>query len=201
MTTSSANDSEDWLIRSKGFERARVLYGQYAARIASINLRNRGMDACPALLSNLASQSAAETKKEQVIQIVIESLPVPGDTVPWEGILEYRQDPNSRKNLSDLRRWMGNVARGELTQAEAREEIRGLMADYEAHLKSHKVVTTVMTIGVILQVGVGLLEQAGVPIVSGLVSYLTGRVNLLKGESSAPGREVAYIVNTQKKFS
>jgi hypothetical protein len=155
----------------------------------------------PILLSNMKSLKTSDTEKTEVIQIVLNALPVPDDSTPWEGILDYRSDPKSKKKISELRHWMNKFAEGKLTVTEAKDEIEYLLNEYEKHLRLHKIKTRTILMGVILQFGAAYLDKKVGPIATGIATYLLGQVGLLEGEAKAPGKEVAYLVDTKRKFS
>jgi hypothetical protein len=183
------------------YDKGRLLYGQYLARIASIDYCNSGTEAYPVVYSNLAPLETNQAKKEQVIQIIFEALPVPDDSTPWDDILYYRSDPDSQRKFSDMRLWMNKFARGQISLAEAKDEIEHLINEYENHLRVYKLKTRNIALGIILSLGAAAWDEKVGPIATGIAAYLIGKVALLESESKATGREVAYIVDTRRKFS
>jgi hypothetical protein len=79
------------------------------------------VDAYPVWAPELAAKG-----KSDAIKIVLRSLPLPDEKTPWEQILEYRNDPDSRQKFFALRNWMSDVARSNLTPIEIGEKFNFL---------------------------------------------------------------------------
>lgn len=77
----------------------------------------------------------AEPNRNDVLSLVIDKLPKPDDTVPWEQIVDFRNDDESRQKLRALRRWTHKVARDSLSYQELNDELEWLLNEYESHLK------------------------------------------------------------------
>lgn len=179
---------------------------QHNVRFHSIFLRDKkGIDAHPVIHRNLQSTENPQAMKSEIIQIALNSLPVPDESIPWEQIIEYRSDPDSRSKFLALRHWMSEVARAELTPAEAEEKLEYLIDQYRQHMRLHRMKTNVGTLETVVTTGAEFLGD--------LVSFKWGkaaealfslrrrRVALLEGELTAPGNEVAYIVKARETFS
>lgn len=175
------------------------------ARYFSVQLRVlEGMDAHPVLSASIPPVKASTVKKSDVIQLGLNALPVPDDTTPWEQIIDYRSDPDSRTKFLALRHWMSEVARAELTPSEVEEKLEYLVNQYQQHMKLHRMKTNV-----------GMLETVittSAEVLGDLVSFKWGKaaqalfalkrrnVALLEGELKSPGSEVAYIVKAREQF-
>lgn len=164
-----------------------------------------GVDACP-LLPVLPEHTVDNHHpKVAAITVVLNALPVPDEATPWEQIIEYRNDPNSRRKFLALRNWMSEVARAELSPTEVEEKLEYLVSQYQQHMELHRMKTNVGTLETIVTTGAEVLGD--------LVSFKWGKaaealfslkrrqVALLEGELSAPGNEIAYIVKARGAFS
>ena len=144
------------------------------------------------------------TSRDDVVEVVVNKLPIPDDSVSWEQILDYHSDPDSRGKLTALRMWMSEVARSELTPREVEEKLEWLMHDYERHLKLHKMKYSTGTLETIVTVGAEFLENMVKfewgKAAKALFAIKHRRIELLEAEMSAPGSEVAYLVEAKKKF-
>jgi hypothetical protein len=178
----------------------------HQTRAFSIMLRyENGMDSYPILASRIPSTQDSPVAKNEVVQIVLNSLPIPDETTPWEQILDFRNDADSRSKFIDLRNWMSEVARAELKPNEVAEKLEYLMSQYQRHIKLHKMKTNIGTLETIVVTGAEVLGD--------LVSFRWGKaaealfsltkrhVALLEGELTAPGNEVAYIVKANETFN
>jgi hypothetical protein len=175
---------------------------EYLARAMSIQLRaSKDLDAYPVLNGGLTSVGNSGVNYSDVITIVLNSFPMPDDSVPWEQIHDYRADSSSRDKFQALRIWMRKFSTGSLAYREAEEELKWLMDQYEKHLKIHKMKATALRFGVLFLVAAGVIDQKVGPFASGLASYLIGRVLLRQDELRAPGNEVAYISDAVREFA
>jgi hypothetical protein len=175
-------------------------------RLFSIQLREVDqLDAYPILPDEFASFEANRySTKHDVVRIALAALPIPDDQTPWEQIIEYRSDPASQDRFLDLRNWMTEVARGDLTPPELEEKLGYLLSRYRRHIEVHKmksntttfetvVVTTAEVLGNLASFQWGKAAQ-------GLFSFKHRKVDLLEGELTAEGSEVAYIMKTRNVF-
>lgn len=179
---------------------------QHNVRFHSVLLRDKkGLDAHPIIHRNLQSTEYPQATKSDIIQIALNSLPIPDESTPWEQVIEYRSDPDSQSKFLALRHWMSEVARAELTPAEVEEKLEYLIDQYQKHMQLHRMKTNVGTLETVVTTGAEFLGD--------LVSFKWGkaaealfslrrrRVALLEGELTAPGNEVAYIVKAKERFS
>jgi cytochrome oxidase assembly protein ShyY1 len=181
------------------------LFVAYQTRCFSNQLRTHdGLDTFPILQIDPFQLESVQSHKSHVLDIVLRSLPLPDDGVSWEQIVEYRSDPDSKAKFLDLRHWMSEVARGELTASEVEEKLEYLLSRYRRHLEVHKmksnttmfetvVVTTADVLGNLASFQWGKAAQA-------LFSLKHRKVALLEGELTAEGNEVAYIMKTRDAF-
>ena len=176
-------------------------------RLLSIELREADqLDAHPILPNELGSFDVSQpATKHDVVTIALAALPIPDDQTSWEQIIEYRDDPVLQDKFLDLRHWMSEVARGDLTPPEIEEKLEYLLSRYRRHLDIHKmksnttifetvVVTTADVLGNLARFQWGKAAQ-------GLFSFKHRKVDLLEGELKAEGSEVAYIMKARNLFS
>jgi hypothetical protein len=137
-------------------------------RTVSVELRELyQIEAYPLLSDDLLLSLEAQSKKTSVIQLALKSLPIPDELTPWEQIIEYRSDPDSRSKFLALRHWMSEVARAEITPAEVEEKIEYLIDQYQKHMRLHRMKTNVGTLETIVTTGAEFLGD--------LVSFKWGK--------------------------
>jgi hypothetical protein len=173
-------------------------------RLFSIILRqNSGLDAYPILATPIPTQESPATKSE-VVQIVLEALPIPDDSTPWEQIIEFRSDPDSYNKYVDLRNWMSEVARAALPPTEVGEKLEYLLRQYQRHMEVHKMKTNMGTLETILVTTGEVIENLATLKIGQAAKTLFAvkqrKIALLEGELTAPGNEVAYIAKAQDTF-
>lgn len=179
---------------------------QHHVRLYSVLLRDKkGIDAHPLIHRNLQSIENPLTTKSDIVQITLNALPVPDASTAWEQIIEYRSDPDSQNKFLDLRHWMSEVARGDLTPIEVEEKLEYLISQYQRHMKLHRMKTNAGTLQTIVTTSAEVLGDLvsfkWSKAAEALFSLRQRRVALMEGELTSPGSEVAYIVKTRETFS
>ena len=144
-------------------------------------------------------------KEKDVVDVVINSLPLPSPDTPWEKIFDFRNDEEARGDLAGLRNWISETARSNITVREVEEKLEWLIYRYKKHLERHRIETDVGTLESVLTVGAECLETfAKLKFSKGvkaLFSWKRRKVELLKAELTAPNPEIAFIVKSMEKFS
>lgn len=176
------------------------------SRHTAIMLRDtQGMDAYPLFAGTPVPLIAPNTKESPVVRILLKNLPVPDDSVSWEQITDYRADPASKGKFIDLRNWMHEVARSELTPIEIEQKIEYLMSQYQRHMNIHKMKTTSGIIETSLvttaEFAENLVKMKLGNAAKALFAFKQRRIELLEKELTAPGHELAYVLKTQRAFS
>jgi hypothetical protein len=190
-----------------------LLTNYYHVRYVAFLLREmKQMDACPVFTFPCGCSPISGTANtNEVVEITIRALPMPDYSTSWEQILEYRSDSNSRIKFSRLRHWMTKLARAQNKPEEVEEELETLLDDYSQHMKTYKLKTRLDTLKTIIiaetglftggwLTGIGALPGLVGMVVSPLYSIKQSQVEITREELKAPGREVAYIVESNESF-
>jgi hypothetical protein len=139
-----------------------------------------------------------------VLKIEVGALPVPVEHVPWQQIIEYRNDPDTKGSFLLIRDWMNEVARGVFTLSQVEETLEYLVNRVRRSLEAHAINST--TIGLVAYVVTNpefLQTLAGAGPDWGtraLFSVEHLKLGLLEGESTSPGSAVAYLVEMDLSF-
>lgn len=181
------------------------LSGNYYSRAVSMQLRHEeGLDAIP-VLSDITDAAGGNLNRSEVVNIVLRNLPIPSDSVSWEQIIEYRSDPDSYSKFLDLRNWMSEIARGELSATEIEEKLEYLVSQYRRHLQLHKMKTNAGTLETVIVSGAEILEDLVhlkfSKAAKALFSFKHRQIALIEGELTSKGSEVAYIVKAKEMLS
>jgi hypothetical protein len=172
---------------------------QLMIRKMSIQLKVlNNMDAYPIFSEMIPAILVEQTKKCEVIEIAIKSLPMPDDSVPWEQIIEYRSDPESQSNFLALRHWMSEMARAQLTPAEVEEKLEYLIDQYKRCLELHRMKLKIGTLETLVVAGAHFVTLKWGVAAQTLFSAKRRQIELLEAELSSPGNEVAYIVRARE---
>jgi hypothetical protein len=161
------------------------------------------MDAYPVLPTNAMGQPGDELQQSDVVQISLNALPLAIESVPWEEILEYRNEADIEGKFRGFRHWMSEIARCKLSPTEIEEKLDYLLFEYQRHLDLHRIKTELGTIETVVVASSEILENLVKfkwgRIARGLFTLKHRRIALMESELTAPGNEIAYIFATRKK--
>lgn len=175
---------------------------EHISRVIGCLMRSQGMNAYPVLSTSLKEQSNASPT--DVIEIVFTNFPTPSENTPWEQILEYRADPDSKARFLALRHWINETIRANLSPTEIAEKLEYLLSEYKRHLKLHKMkanngmIETVVVSGA--QIAENLVRLKFSEIAKMPFAAKHRKLALYEGELTSPGHELAYILKTQEAF-
>jgi hypothetical protein len=174
-------------------------------RLMSIIMEKvKGVTAVTTLPHTEYNRDLPNSNKSNVVQIVINNLPLPNNETPWEQIIDYRNDLETQKYLMSLRRWISNTSKQNLSSIEIEQEIESLINDFQEHMKLHKLKANTETVEVIVNSSAdiigNLLTLKFSKVINPLFAIKKRQLSLLEAESNAPGREMAYIIKTKDTF-
>lgn len=177
---------------------------RYVARLTAAKLRLiDGINAYP-IVEPESFYHGKEADKTEVLCIVLRNLPKPDESVPWEQIIEFRNDQESRMKFLRLRNWINEIAKVGTHSSEIEEKLEYLLHEYELHLKIHKMKYSYGLIEGIVTIGSEVLENVikikWSDAAKSLFSLKHKRAQLLEAEVTSPGAEVAYILEAKKRF-
>lgn len=187
-------------------------YYRYTERLMSFYLRISAMQmemldnvsAIPLLSFADYSNEIPITRRNNVIEVVINKLPLPSATTPWEAILDYRNDNDTQKSLRALRNWMRNIASKDLPAREIEDELESLMDEFDNHMKLHKLKADTEVLQTLVKAPLGLIENLlrvkPTQIVEPLFVFRKRQISLMEAEINAPGKEIAYIFKANETF-
>lgn len=150
-------------------------------------------------------QRVLGTVSEKVIEVVLNHFQEPIPNTPWEAIIEWRNDSEAQIKKRRLQHWINNVSqRAELNIAHLNDEILYLMDDYSQYMKVHNLKTRDSVLYTVLTTTAEVIENVTKFNFKELVEIpfkLRERSILrLEAELQAPGREIAYVIETNKKY-
>ena len=169
-------------------------------RLAAVQLRNlNNLDAHAVVSNEFTSleQDDEDPNRRDVLQILINGLPLPDKDVSWEQIVQYRSDPNSLNRFLDLRNWINEIAVGKLTPLEAEQRLQPVLKRFRKQMEIHQMKTVSTTLGA--------LVTTSPDVIGNLLSYPGGtkvcffahrKLVLLEGEALSDVSEVAFVLGT-----
>lgn len=139
-----------------------------------------------------------------VVHIIIHHFPVPAENVPWEAILEFRNDPESQSKFFRIRHWIKKIVKQSEPSQDLSEEIEYLVHDYTEYMRIEKMkfFTTPLQIFFTSLAGFAedIMKMRLESAVNRIFSVRQRRVKLMEAERLAPGREIAYLVKARETF-
>lgn len=157
------------------------------------------------IVPNSEDFTSLENYKNDVIQVVIKSLPEPDENTPWKKIIDFKNDPDAKLKFARLMHWINKIGKAECNPLdELKDELEFLLSEYEDHLRFHKMKinsgifeTTISTIAGLLE---NSLKFKLKDMVTDLFVLKKRKIALMEAERKAPGREVAYISKARNFF-
>jgi hypothetical protein len=143
-------------------------------------------------------------KDGDLYEIVINGLLLPDGAVPWEDILAFRSESSSQQQLRALRLWIGEMAKGKLTYAQAVDQIEYLKQEYRVHMKGAGIRARNSTLRTLV-VGVADIAESAIKLkLKDLAEFpfklLDAKADLIDADRKAVGRELAYVVRAEDRF-
>lgn len=177
------------------------------ARIEAIGLRSKdNLDAYAVISREHSSldQDESTLPAHDVLKFAL-AVPVPDAHVPWQNIIEYRNDPESRKQFSTIKNCMTEIAQGSLAPAQAEETLQSLLHSYWQEMQRHQMYIEMKWLEVFVVTTAEVAEtfESSRPRSAGAswVNIEPRKVGLLEGESTTPGSEVAYVIDSKSIFT
>lgn len=165
-------------------------------------------DTGPVFLAKDKSKNKIYTNpqnRQLVAEVVISQIPEPAEGTPWEAILDWRNDEETRVKLRRLKHWMNKASQLEnLKVSHLQDEVLYLIDDYRQAMKVHSFQTRTGTLRSLVTTSAAVLENIAklkFEKLADLPFQLLGhKIKRSKADLEAPGRELAYIVDVQNKF-
>lgn len=194
-----------WMRQPQGARTAPI---DYLRALRAGLATSHGIDAVPVLRSPSdwawVKDGLNAVPQFDVTDIFVSAVPIPADTVPWEQVLEFRSDPEARTKLLALRRWMRRLATEERDPIEITEELEYLLNEYKRSIELHRMKWRLSTLESVLTLAAeaveGIVRLQPTKLVSAIFGVKHRKIALTEAERSAPGREVAYILEVQRRL-
>lgn len=199
--------ASDLITSEDEIRKAELLKEQHfaALRLMSIIMEvTKGVTAVTTFPHTEYTRKFPDSRKGNVVQVVINKLPFPNNETPWEQIIDYRNATENQKNLLSLRRWLRKISSESLSPMEIEEELEWLINEFQNHMRLHKMKANTETLEVMVKAPLEILEDliklkfSKIP--EPLFALKKRQINLLEAELNAPGREMAYIIKTRDAF-
>lgn len=176
------------------------------ARLACLKLNHEENDfsAVP-LIKQLRLPKESNTTKKDVVNMIINNMPIPDEQVPWESILEFKANPDNKGRLSMLKDWMNKTVSSDRPASEVADELESLLYLYTKSLDIHKIKHKTGFLQTFVLGGAELIENLLKlnlsSVAKTLLSARVSQAELYSAELSSPGNALAYIYQAGQKFN
>lgn len=178
----------------------------YDRRALACDLREKhAINAFPIYSSNLILNDDFIKGEDEVVRFALKSVPEPDfETTPWEQILDFRNDSDTKKLLAYFRHWLSEIRKKSLTYRELSEELEYFCHKYEEHIKVQKMKVNRGTLETLLMIPAEMIEGVvhlkPTQAVKALFTFKRQRLALREAEMKAPGRDLAYLIKVREEF-
>ena len=178
----------------------------YDRRALASDLREKhAINAFPVYSSDQILDDDFLKGESEVIKAVLRSIPEPDfETTPWEQILEFRNDSETKKLLTYFRHWLVEIRKKSLTYRELSEELEYYSRKYEEHMKLQKIKISYGTLQTLLiipaEIIEGVVRLKPTQSVKALFTLKRQRIELREAEMKAPGRDLAYLMKVRDEY-
>lgn len=148
---------------------------------------------------------AGADSNSSVLDIVLTGVPQPAAGTPWEAILDWRHDEEAQTKFRRLKNWMNAASkRKDLDLEHLRDEVAYLLDEYQNYMKIQNAKFSSGVLRTIVTTSAEILESL-VKLNFKNLAEMPFKINdahiaLQEAEIKAPGRELAYIVDIQRRF-
>ncbi|MEX0813447.1 MAG: hypothetical protein WD048_14610 [Chitinophagales bacterium] len=136
------------------------------------------------------------------LEVILNQVPLPPENIPWDDLIQFRNDEENKAKLRKLRIWLQKQASIETPPNLLLEELQQLLYEYEKYMEiQHKkysfgIISTVIT--AIPEIVMSLKTSNYSSAFKALVSLRGQNLNLTEAELTAPGNVVSYISKVKK---
>lgn len=152
----------------------------------------------------LPDRLAGPPTGDTLVELVIDHLPVPGEDIPLDAILDFVNDPETRRKRDRLDTWTRRAAQSGRELQDIGLEMEESLHDFADHMRlaDMRSRTSGMRIALSLPLGVieELLHLRPRKAADVVFEYRDRKANRLEAELAAPGGALAYIYEAERLF-
>lgn len=175
----------------------------YQVRLEKMLIENSIEDfPVTAIVENLDCPYITNENKDTVLKVTINNLPVPDDITPFDEIIDFKAD--NKLQYLGLVNWMNKISKSRFNQKEIEQEIEFLTLAFEDRMKLEKQKYRLVNLESIISLPIEIIEHllkirwSQIP--KSLFQMKITKINLLTAETTAPGREMSYLVKAAGNF-
>ena len=144
-------------------------------------------------------EALGQSIAHRALKITQDYFPQASVDCPWQDIIDFKEEAHDK--LWRFRRFLHTLATKEQTEAEIRDDIGWSVNEYAKAMDRLKIKRSIGFMETYIIPTVEALEALKPSsFLKGLVGIKKRKLELYEGVEIAPGREVAYIYDAQKRF-
>lgn len=149
------------------------------------------------LKSEIFSNNIIQVKNNNVINLLMQRIPLIDDNVGWEKIFELKQDDELKHYRNSLSQWIKEISTKDLSPNEIVEKYDFIIHNYNKQLDLHKMKYNSGNLEVIITNGLEIIENLvkfqWSSLAKNLFDIRKRKFELLQKEMSTPGTEISYF--------
>ena len=143
---------------------------------------------------------------DDVITLIMDNLPEPDyDSVSWEQLIDFKNEPETQKRLLFLRHWITEFPKKGVSSREFLQELEYQIGKYKEHIELQKLKLNYGVLETLLIIPAemleGIIRLKPTQTVGALFKVKQQKINFLEKEACAPGRDLAYLIMAKERFS
>ena len=144
----------------------------------------------------------AELVTTNALRFVVESFPVLHHEIPFQDILQLRNDRELMAKRAPLRNWCRKLSG--LSEGAARDEMLTQLSDYEAYMRIQKIKVGSKSLEMVATAPAGIIEDILKlrleKLAARIFKFSEQRIALAEAELKAPSRELAFLVDVKERL-
>jgi hypothetical protein len=194
---------QEWLKYYCNFER---IGQEFFSQVESVILQKKlGVTCIPIIRTDnrLVNKNFSELQRDY-LAVIYKFIPTLPQDTPWEKILEFKNDPDSKLKFIALKDWLNDISKSNISEIELTEKIEHNLNEYRKHMNFHKIKHTTGTLELFLSTTADILESLVKLKFSNIIKTLFDinkqQLALIEAEINAPHKEVAYFDKLAVEF-
>lgn len=173
------------------------------ARLDALSLAKQSeKDIIPILRTRMGMENPING--HSVLNFALQKMPMPSINTPWEKIIDFKTDKDTRSKYLSLINWVNITARQKRNINEINDEFEYLYDQYLKSFKLHKITTNLTYWEVFVFAGIDVLSSfeafKGISLMKKLFTIKKAQASLVTEEMKLPGKEIAYIYKANTVF-
>ena len=139
-----------------------------------------------------------------VVEVILERLPVPGDEVPLTDILAFSREPDTRRQIQNLRFWMMKTAMLGSSIEDLSLEVDSMLNDFQQHMRAADMRATEsglrVAVEIPLEIAEAVLHARPKKALDAAFGLQIRKAEKLEAELAAPGHELSFLRTAARRF-